>query len=425
MLCFGKKRRHHRQSSAGRKGRASFVDQTDPASSSTCDYSAIDHVIASKSAAWHTASCLYVTTLFAFGILSIISIFRGGRRKSCAGRGSVRRKSSTKRTLAEHLSHGAREKQTRQSLTPSDAASVSSGKISMLTDDNEFDRLVEERMQSSSGASLSSADPLQETGSRDVPLFPQEATEAEVARFVRARKGDLMAGAEQLRHYMEWRKENVALGSNWANGNMRAEEAESTYDWRTSCRIAQMIEDSAQADTAVELPCVVFLDDGGNGTALRSLEGTRICHHLPARIDTNLASGQVYAQALAIYLDRRLSRESEEKFDVFVDTRPGEGWGNISAYSLVPFIRHASKLLNDLHPERLHRAVVYPVPSVCAFIWNRLIKPWMDPVTADKIVLIGGSARMCSKLPKSMRKIARANTLAEMERRRLELFVES
>ena len=421
MLWFGKKRRHHRQSSAGRKGRASFVDQTDPASSSTCDYSAIDHAIASKSAAWHTASCLYVTTLFAFGILSIISIFRGGRRRSGAGRGSIRRKSSTKRTLAEHLSHGAGGKlhEGRKSLKSSDAASASSGKISMLTDDDEFDRLVEEQRQRSTGAPPSSDDPLEEFASRDVPLFPQEATEAEVARFVRARKGDLMAGAEQLRHYMEWHKENVALGSNTANDN------KSESDWRSACRIAQIIEDTAQKDTAVKLPCVVFLDDDNDDAALRSSDGTRICHHLPARIDTNLASGQIYAQALAIYLDRRLSRHSEEKFDVFVDTRPGEGWGNISAYNLVPFIRHASKLLNDLHPERLHRAVVYPVPSVCAFIWNRLIKPWMDPVTADKIVLIGGSARMCSKLPKSMRKIASASTLAEIERRRLELFVES
>lgn len=421
MFCFGKKRRHYRQSSAGRKGWASFVDQTDAVSSGICDYSAIDHVIASKPAQWHTASCLYVTTLFAFGILSIISIFRGGRRKSNAGRGSIRRKSSTKRTLAEHLSHEARGKlhEGRKSLRSSDAASASSGKISMLTDDDEFDRLVEEQLQSSTGAPTSSAaSSRNDAASRDVPLFPQEATEAEVARFVRARKGDLVAGAEQLRHYMEWRKENVALGLNTAN------DSKSESDWRMSCRIAQIIEGNVLSDTAEELPCVVFLDDDNDDAAPRSLDGTRICHHLPARIDTNLASGQVYAQALAIYLDRRLSRHSEEKFDVFIDTRPGEGWGNISAYSLVPFIRYASKLLNDLHPERLHRAVVYPVPSVCAFIWNRLVKPWMDPVTADKIVLISGSARIRSKLPKSMRKTASESTLAEMERRRLELFAE-
>ena len=294
----------------------------------------------------------------------------------------------------------------------------------MLTDDDEFDRLVEEQMHSSSGGSPTSADPLQQdTASRYVPLFPQEATEAEVARFVRARKGDLMAGAEQLRLYMDWRKEHVRVGNALANKNKkRAEEYQSTCDWRMSCHIAQIIENNAEVEDTRELPSVVFLDDGD--AALRSLDATRICQHVPARIDTHMASGEVYAQALAIYLDRRLSRQAEEKFDVFIDTRPGEGWANISAYNLVPFIRHASLLLNDLHPERLHRAVVYPVPSVCAFIWNRLVKPWMDPVTADKIVLVGGSARVRSKLPKSMRKIASEATLAEMERRRLELFVE-
>ena len=297
----------------------------------------------------------------------------------------------------------------------------------MLTDDDEFDRLVEEQMYSSSGGSPTSADPLQQdTASRDVPLFPQEATEAEVSRFVRARKGDLMAGAEQLCQYMDWHNEHTRVGNALANKNNKtAEECQSAHDWRMSCRIAQIIENNAEVEVehqdAKELPCVVFLGDGD--TSLRSLDGNRICQHVPARIDTHTASGEVYAQALAIYLDRRLSRHAEEKFDVFIDTRPGEGWGNISAYNLVPFIKHASKLLNDLHPERLHRAVVYPVPSVCAFIWNRLVKPWMDPVTADKIVLVGGSARVRSKLPKSMRKIASEATLEEMERRRLELFV--
>ena len=430
MFGFVKNRSYEKQS-ISRKRRTSFADQTDSASNGICDYSAIDHVIASQSSAWHTTSCLYVTTLFAVGILSIISIFRGGRRKGSAGQGStgIQRKSSTKRTLAEHLSHhgAGRRKQTGQSRKSSDAAaSASSGKISMLTDDEEFDRLVEEQIHGSSGGSPSSPDTSRhDAASRgDVPLFPQEATEAEVARFVRARKGDLMAGAEQLQHYMDWHKRHVGLRSIATDEfRKRSNESQSEYDWRMSCGIAQIMEGSAEADTAKELPCVVFLDDGN--AALRSLDRTRICHHLPARIDTRLASGQVYAQALAIYLDRRLSRHSEEKFDVFIDTRPGEGWGNISAYNLVPFIRHASKLLNDLHPERLHRAVVYPVPSVCAFIWNRLVKPWMDPVTAAKIVLIGGSARVRSKMPKSMQKIASESTLAEMERRRLELFGEN
>lgn len=426
MFSFGKKRRYQSYP-ANRKGRASHADQTN----GICEYSDVDHVIASKSSAWHATSCLYVTTLFAIGILSIISIFRGGRRKISSRRGSIRRKSSTKRTLVEHLNRGAGRKLPanggKQSIRSSDAASVSSGKISMLTDDDELERLVEKQSSSSPGVPPSSAGPLQDAARRDVPLFPRDATEAEVARFVRARKGDLAAGAEQLRHYVDWHKQHDGVASTSMvldNKKADAEESRSSYDWRMSCRIAQVIERNAHIETAAELPCVVFLDDDNDDTAMRSLDGTRICHHLPARIDTNLATGQVYAQALAIYLDRRLSRHAEEKFDVFIDTRPGEGWGNISAYNLVPFIRHASKLLNDLHPERLHRAVVYPVPSVCAFIWNRLVKPWMDPVTADKIVLIAGSARVRSKLPKSMRRIANDTTLAKMERRRMELFAE-
>ena len=302
--------------------------------------------------------------------------------------------------LAEHIRDGNRSGGkhvvTGSNLRSTDEASASSGRVSMLTDDDELEQL----------------------SSDDVLLFPQEATEAEVARFVRARKGDLAAGADQLRRYLDWHTlhQNISI-----NDSMRkAGESLCQYDWRIASSVAQTMEGDLQVENTVPLPCVVFLDDGD--TNMRSLDGTRICQHLPAQI-THLASGQVYAQALAIYLDRRLSRQREEKFDVFIDTRPGEGWGNISAYHLVPFIRHASKLLNDLHPERLQRAVVFPVPSVCAFIWNRMIKPWMDPVTADKIVLVGGSARMHSKLPKSMQKIASEGTLAELERRRIALFV--
>jgi len=49
----------------------------------------------------------------------------------------------------------------------------------------------------------------------------------------------------------------------------------------------------------------------------------------------------------------------------------------------------------------------------------------MDPVTADKIVLIGGSAHVRSRMPRHMKKMTSEITLAEMERRRLDLFGEN
>ena len=171
---------------------------------------------------------------------------------------------------------------------------------------------------------LTDDDELKQLSSDDVPLFPQEATEAEVARFVRARKGDLAAGADQLRRYLEWHKLQEKAAVYGADLARKAGESMLQYDWRVASSVAQVLEGDLQVENTVPLPCVVFLDVGA--TSIQSLEGARICQHLPARIDTNLASGQVYAQALAIYLDRRLSRQREEKFDVFIDTRPGEGF---------------------------------------------------------------------------------------------------
>ena len=428
MFGMGEDRGHGSKPAKRRKRFSSPSNEPQASSTSTnndgygiCDYSALDHVIASRPLRWHTVSCIYVTSLFTIGLLAIITIFRGGRRTSNAARGGSIRRKQQKRTLAEHIRDGNRsggKQATRSNLRTTDAASASSGRVSMLTDDDELERLAEEEdFDSPTASSTSSVEPLQ---LQDVPLFPREATEAEVARFVRARKGDLTAGAEQLRHYLHWHKLHESAAGYGADSTRMADESLSQYDWRVASSVAQVMEGDLQVENTVPLPCVVFLNN--EATSIRSLDGTRICQHLPARI-THLASGQVYAQALAIYLDRRLSRQREEKFDVFIDTRPGEGWGNISAYHLVPFIRHASKLLNDLQPERLQKAVVFPVPSVCAFIWNRMIKPWMDPVTADKIVLVGGSARMDSKLPKSMQKIASEEALAHLERRRIALFI--
>ena len=158
---------------------------------------------------------------------------------------------------------------------------------------------------------------------------------------------------------------------------------------------------------------------------LRSTDGHRICHHLPARIDTALASGQVYALSLALYLERRLRRDDEEKITVFIDTRPGIGWANISVLSLVPFIKHASRLLNDLHPERLRQAVVFPVPSVMSFVWNRLVRPFLDPDTADKIRILGGTVKVTARAPKGIRRFLGEKNLVEMERRRIDFFSSS
>lgn len=50
----------------------------------------------------------------------------------------------------------------------------------------------------------------------------------------------------------------------------------------------------------------------------------------------------------------------------------------------VEFIRHFSKLFQDQHPERLHRAIVYPSGMVFWSLWS-IVKWFVDPVTRDKV----------------------------------------
>jgi hypothetical protein len=154
---------------------------------------------------------------------------------------------------------------------------------------------------------------------------------------------------------------------------------------------------------------------------LRTIDGKRVLQHLPARIDLSVADAEVYATALALYIDRCVSRDSMEKICVVIDTRPGKGWKNIPAPRLVPFIKHAARLLNDLHPERLARCILFPVPSVAKFLWNA-VKPWLDPDTAEKICILSGSASIKSPVPKDMNSYLQRDVVEWMERNRLSTF---
>jgi len=485
----------HRSSASSSSSTLVTLDVTDPYH---CDYASIGHAISTKSNEWHVASCVYVTILSALGILLVVSLFWSAKRSNAAARAATSSRGEKSNGYGRYHRGGFTEGRSvprqrgsverhrdRDDMSTISGITDEEGNTSLNYDDDGDDTRNDKNYCNSRNASglgppgeFSVAPSATDSSTAAPPLFPPNATEAEVARFVRARKGDIEAGSIQLRHYLDWRKryEDVEeRGDLMPPGDAlmkRCGESDGEYDWRMACAIAQVahaaeVED-ANAHTATdekfrlrELPCVVFLESGGDTSSHRdgarsptsedtppvrntyssaptiaqspppsaqsprSLDGARICHHIPARIDTSLASGQIYATALALYLDRRLSRSEEEKFDVVIDTRPGLGWANISAYHLVPFIRHASKLLNDLHPERLHRAIVYPVPSVCAFIWNRLVRPFMDPTTAEKIVVLGGGAKITSKVPKGMRKYIGEDALGQIERRRLGLFSSS
>ena len=81
-----------------------------------------------------------------------------------------------------------------------------------------------------------------------------------------------------------------------------------------------------------------------------------------------------------------------------MDVRPGRGWPNPPAVKMLGFIREAGQVLFELFPGRLHRCVVFPVPTVAASVWGAA-KKVLDPTVASRVVVVSGPAEMDSPVP--------------------------
>jgi hypothetical protein len=147
----------------------------------------------------------------------------------------------------------------------------------------------------------------------------------------------------------------------------------------------------------------------------------RYLQHLPARIDPKLANTSVYALAFAIYLDRALDRTSTEKVTLVIDVRSGYGWANIKAYHLLPFIQSTVRLLCDLHPMRLERCIIFPVPAVANFIWLA-VKPFLGKDTVHKVCLVSGMAGTNDRVPEKLDKYLDHDLIRKFEERRTGCF---
>jgi len=161
----------------------------------------------------------------------------------------------------------------------------------------------------------------------------------------------------------------------------------------------------------------------GSTTYLKDKQGNRILQLLPAQIDMKEADEMTYALAIAFYLDKKLGRNSAEKIVVSVDVRAGGGWANPPAKKIVPFIKAVIALLERNFPERLSKCILYPLPRAATVLW-KMIKIFLDPTTAEKIVVIGGGAGIDDKVSsQKFEKIVESHVHKRMEEIRRESFV--
>ena len=225
-------------------------------------------------------------------------------------------------------------------------------------------------------------------GAKDVPDTAARTTrlasaegvpDAERRRFLDARDGDKEDGSRMLSLHLAWRAATLPLPA----GAPRL---------------------------GAGLPSMIVRDG-----AARS--GHRILVMMAAMYDPALGDVDTYSNAIAAKMDEILDRSQSEKIVILADVRGGEGWANPAATSVVPFLRAVSAVMSANFPERLHQLVVFPVPWVASALWS-VVKQFLDPLTARKVVLLSGPADRAAPVPASLAEYLDEDTLALIRRHR-------
>lgn len=237
-----------------------------------------------------------------------------------------------------------------------------------------------------------------------------ESTPAERQRFVLASKGHNGQANQRLHNYLHWKRNHERIR---AECNIRIKQSsDPDYDvWVESCLVA--LKACGEVAQNIVLPRVVRsysrprLGEGSNIADPTTCEeygdvvdqdGHRIFHMIPGLMDDKLAKTSTYALAVAIYFDRKFDRASLERATVCIDVRAGKGWPNIHGLRLIPFMKNSLKLLLPTFPERLHKCVVYPVPTAFLYVWT-MISKCLDSKTREKIYVVSGKCTIISPAP--------------------------
>jgi hypothetical protein len=249
-----------------------------------------------------------------------------------------------------------------------------------------------------------------------------EATVAERLRFLVAKKGNVEAAAKALKAYLQWRNDHQHTQKQGEPALLELELYTDDNDWN-DWNIAAAAACKARKETCrTPLPRIARLHKI-EGSDIRDRRGYRALHIIPGQMDDRLVSLTTYATAVALYIDRKLARESPDRVSVLIDVRGGVGWRNTHVSKLLPFIQTTTKLLLTMFPERLQRAVVYPLPPAFGWIWS-VSKRCIDPLTADKICLLTGPATIESPPPVSqMVEYLDESIVALLEKERIAAFL--
>ena len=351
----------------------------------------------SISIATHThALALFVLYLF-------VRFYRSKRSVAAASAGAV---GTVKNNNINNSTDESKSSTSRSSHSSSSRRKSQSQKTAFLDskssdddddDDNDDGTLLllsqiekDESLQQQSGSSTSTS--------------RTKSTLAERRRFLIANKNNLNGTIQQLRSYIEWKNNHIDKKIQIKS------TGDKDYDiWVESSLTAMKICDGEVEN--IVLPRIIRTHSNSNSNSNPNSkqpyvdrDGYRTFCVTPALMDNNLAKGSTYTQAVAIYLDRCLDPSENEMITILFDCRAGTGWSNNHVMKLIPFLKHFLKVLPPLVPERLQKAIVYPVPYTFTYIWSMLSKG-LDPTTSRRVCILYGQCKIVAPPPSEQMKL--------------------
>ena len=240
------------------------------------------------------------------------------------------------------------------------------------------------------------------------------ATEAECKRFLaacqdRKKTDDALKkeASDLLENYLNWRSHH-GLNDEEKVLSLAESLSNDSEDWQYAVKKAVGKQENANKlsqggseEPATSLPQFIYLHTFEDGTPIKDRKGHKLLHVLPAMIDRKAATAEMYGLAIAIYLDRKFDRASDEKMTLLLDVRAGAGWPNPNAFMMITFVRKITKTLQGQYPGRCGSLILFPVPRAAMSIWGAIKKVFHSDIM-DTIALVPGPASRDSPIPKEV-----------------------
>lgn len=237
------------------------------------------------------------------------------------------------------------------------------------------------------------------------------ATRAECQRFWLFHRGNSKVVRENIKGYLQWRKIHNLVDERtgpWALSALEhrrkdREDWEQAWEmtWKHAAKQEGLFPDDAASPGAAAtrkqkndpvlypktiIPQYIFCHRQG-----RNRPG--IFQVVAAQMDIHAASPEHHTLAVALYFDRKVSRQNAtHQCNLWLDVRGAPGWANPSPLQMFPIVCTFAHHLLRLHPERLNQLVIFPLPGWAVTIF-KMIRKVLPTVVQDRMVFISGSER--------------------------------